>query len=107
KSRLDDAVVPRMTRTTDARKHLWELLRQAGKDGLPSGGVFGSALVMEFAAGACNALDEYSSFLTPGHLALMQSGGRGRFAGVGMDVALADERPKVTRVYPESPAREA
>lgn len=97
--------VPKMTRTTEARKQLFDLVRQAGKDGLPTGGVFASALIMEFAAGACNALDEYSSFLTPGHLAGSPSA-RGK-AGVGLEVGINNDQLRVTRVYPQSPASDA
>lgn len=93
--------VSKMTRTTEARKQLWDLVRQAGKDGLPANGIFISALVMEFAAGACNALDDYSSFLTPGHLAGASARGK---AGIGLEVGITNDRLKVTRVYPLSPA---
>jgi carboxyl-terminal processing protease len=92
----------KISRTGEARELLWEILRQAALAGLPTRSVFGSALVMEFAAGACNGLDEYSSFLTPAALAGTSSGARR--AGVGLEVALSHDRLLVTRVYPRSPA---
>src|SRR5262249_55608242 len=61
-----------------------------------------SALVMEAAAGACNSLDEYSSFLTPTHLALMQ--GPRKTIGVGLSLERDDHGVKIAKVWPGGPA---
>jgi carboxyl-terminal processing protease len=103
RARLAGLSTRKITRTAEARELLWGILRQASRDGLPTRSVFGSALVMEFAAGACNGLDEYSSFLSPGILAGAPQGPRAR-VGVGLEVALNNDRLQVTRVYPKSPA---
>ncbi len=101
--------VRKMSKLADAREQLWSVLRQASRDGLPMRSAFASALVMEFAAGACNGLDEYSSFLTPRHLASLQGTARTRpgQVGVGLEVAFSDGKLLVTRVYPKGPAQDA
>jgi carboxyl-terminal processing protease len=58
---------------------------------------------MEFACGACNALDEYSQFLTPFHINAL----RGRYVGVGVDLSITDRKLVVSRIYPKSPAMDA
>jgi carboxyl-terminal processing protease len=61
---------------------------------------------MEFAAGACNALDEYSSFITPTHLTMMQSPPRLKLGG-GIGVSLTSDNEgaiTVSHVWPASPA---
>jgi carboxyl-terminal processing protease len=107
RARLHGWAVPRMTRPSEAREQVWNVLRQATKDGLATRSTFGNALALEFAAGACNGLDEYSSFLTPSHLALVQSAVRGKTASVGLEVGWSDGKLKVTRIYPKGPAQEA
>ena len=57
---------------------------------------------LEFACGAINSLDEYSFFLTPFHLNAL----RGKYVGVGVDLAITDQRLEIARVYPNSPAAE-
>src|SRR5262249_8713534 len=59
RARLQGWAVPRMSRTSEAREQVWNVLRQATRDGLPTRAAFGNALALEFAAGACNGLDEY------------------------------------------------
>jgi carboxyl-terminal processing protease len=58
---------------------------------------------MEFACGACNALDEYSLYLTPFHLNAL----RGKYVGIGVDLAIIDHNLVISRVYPNSPAWDA
>jgi carboxyl-terminal processing protease len=62
-----------------------------------------AVFAMEFACGACNALDEYSLYLTPFHLNAL----RGRYVGVGVDLAIIDQKLVISRVYPNSPAMES
>ena len=83
------------------------VLRSARADGIALKPLVASAFALEFAAGACNALDEYSSFLTPGNLALAQSVLRGKMVGVGMEVGVVEDRLQVTRIYQKGPAHEA
>ena len=93
---------------TEAREQVLAVARAGQQAGLgarlaPLVGV----VALEFAAGACNGLDEYTLFLTPGHLSDAQASLRGRFAGIGIDVAVVEQRLEITRVYPRSPAAEA
>jgi carboxyl-terminal processing protease len=106
RARLADWPIPRMTRAAEAVEEIWNVLRQAARDGLPTRSVFGSALALEFAAGACNSLDEHSSFLTPAALAPVPSGPK-RISGVGLEVALINDKLQVTRVYRKGPAEES
>ncbi len=66
----------------------------------------GPVLILEFACGACSALDEYSLFLTPSHFSDVQATLRGRTVGIGIDVTLVAGRLEISRVYPKSPAEE-
>ncbi len=65
-----------------------------------------TVLALEFACGACNALDEYSLFLTPSHVAELQEALRGKTVGVGIDVAVVEGRLEISRVHPKSPAED-
>jgi carboxyl-terminal processing protease len=101
KVRLAGLTGRKISRPPEAREQVYHLLKDLGR------GAFGSALAMEFAAGACNTLDEYSSFVTPAGLGIVQTAVRGKLAGIGVDVAVADDALVITRVYPKSPAQEA
>ena len=58
---------------------------------------------LEFACGACNALDDYTLYLTPFHL----NAARGKYVGVGVDLAITGQNLEIARVYPNSPAAES
>jgi carboxyl-terminal processing protease len=68
---------------------------------------FAVVLALEFAFGACTGLDEYTLFLTPQHYGAIQATLRGKFVGVGIDVAVIEQQLVITRVYPKSPAANA
>ena len=78
------------TRRERASRSL-EVIRGAVRDGLSLRPATISAMVMEFAAGACNALDDHSAFLSPGNLGLVQAALRGKLVGVGVEVGLDDD----------------
>lgn len=70
--------------------------------GLPAG-----AVVMEYLFGGCNALDDYSSYLTPGKLADLYSNIDGEFVGIGIEMkADLGKGLLLVNVLPESPADE-
>ncbi len=70
--------------------------------GLPPG-----AVVMEYLFGGCNALDDYSSYLTPGKLADLYSNIDGEFVGIGIEMkAEMGKGMLLVNVLPESPADE-
>jgi carboxyl-terminal processing protease len=66
-----------------------------------------TAVVLEYAFGGCNALDDYSSYLTPSKLEDLYSGIEGEFVGIGIE--MKSEQGKgllLVNVLPESPAEE-
>jgi carboxyl-terminal processing protease len=106
-ARLADWPVRKIATRSEAREQVRAVIRSAPRDGLALRPLLFSAFALEFAAGACNALDEYSSFLTPGNLALAQSVERGKLVGVGLELGVVNERLQITRVYPKGPASDA
>lgn len=103
---LEEAKVGKVATSTEARDQALDLSRSLQQRAPQSRPTFGAAIILEFACGACNALDEYTLFLTPGHYADVQAMLRGKTVGVGIDLALVEQRVEIARVYPKSPARE-
>lgn len=67
-------------------------------------GLRSTLAVLELSSGACNALDEYTSFLTPGQLRDVYDTLRGQLVGVGIEVHVEADRLIVGQVVPGSPA---
>lgn len=66
-----------------------------------------SAVVMEYVFGGCNALDDYSSFLTPDRLDDLYGNIEGNFVGLGIEMkSEPGEGLILVNVLPESPAAE-
>jgi carboxyl-terminal processing protease len=115
RGRLDTWDSPLVTSRSEARKQVLAVIAAAQQAGLAFRPALVTVFILEFAAGACNALDEYTLFLTPGsfdpaHVA------RPRLVSVGIEVAPSEEKEPmaqqatgllITRVYPRSPARDA
>jgi carboxyl-terminal processing protease len=74
--------------------------------GLDAVGLNPSAVIVEFAAGACTALDEYTAYLTPAQLNYVQASLKGEYVGVGIEVGAVDQKLVVAGVLPGSPAAE-
>jgi carboxyl-terminal processing protease len=92
----------------EARKEVMDVALTAQREGLAAkAAALVPAFALEFASGGCNALDEYTLFLTPGRYAAAQAAQDGRAAGVGLELAAVDGRLEVARVYPGGPAQEA
>ncbi len=92
----------------EAREQVAAVARHAQQTGLTAKGVpMLGLLALEFACGACNSLDEHTLFLTPGHYSDLQASLRGRFVGIGVDLAVVEGRLEIGRVYPRGPAAEA
>jgi carboxyl-terminal processing protease len=106
-TRLAELPVRKITTRTEAREQARAVIRSAPRDRLALRPFLFSAFALEFAAGACNALDEYSSFLTPGNLALVQSAERGKLVGIGVELGVVSEKLQITRVYSKGPASDA
>ncbi len=62
-------------------------------------------VIMEYLFGGCNALDDYSRFLTPGKLMDLYSNINGEFVGLGIEMkAETDKGVLLVNVLPDSPA---
>lgn len=85
----------------EARSLILQICRTASAElGLRSGPV-----IMEYVFGACNALDDYSSFLTPGRLKDLYGNIDGEFVGLGIEMkAELGEGLLLVSVLPDSPA---
>jgi len=97
----------KITHRAEARQQVGAIGRTAQQ--LSSGGrpILLTVIALEFLSGACNALDEYTFFLTPGPYREMQTALRGRFVSIGVDLEVIDKQLVIHRVYPHSPAAEA
>lgn len=108
KGRLASWPSKKISTRDEARDQVLAVLRAAAREGIPLRPLFMSALALEFAAGACNALDEHSHFLSPGNLSLVQSALRGKVVGVGMEVGIDEgDSLRITRVHDKGPAYDA
>lgn len=64
-------------------------------------------IVMEYIFGGCNALDDYSTYLTPGKLEDLYGNIEGEFVGIGIEMkAEAGKGLLLVNVLSESPAEE-
>jgi carboxyl-terminal processing protease len=88
----------------EARNQLFALIGEAQDAGILPEVSGMSILIMEFACGACNCLDEYSLFLTPGHF---DQAARDKLVGIGVELRIVEKRAEVARIYPKSPAKGA
>jgi carboxyl-terminal processing protease len=70
-------------------------------------GIKPTVTVLEFACGACNALDEHTYYMTPRQFGEDLSSLRGETVGVGIEVELADRKLVVGQVVINSPAARA
>jgi carboxyl-terminal processing protease len=66
-----------------------------------------AAIVLEYLCGATNALDPYSTYLTPDQLNDVYSQIEGNFVGLGVELKAQDGRLAIVRVISGSPAEEA
>ncbi len=70
-------------------------------------GLSPTVTVLEFACGACNALDEHTYYLTPRQFGEDAAALRGETIGVGIEVAFEHGRLILSHVAPNSPAFKA
>ncbi len=66
-----------------------------------------AAVVLEFLCGATNALDPYSTYLTPDQLNEVYAQIEGNFVGLGLELKVQDGDLVIIRVITGSPAEEA
>ena len=70
-------------------------------------GLASSPIIMEYLFGGCNALDDYSSYLTPDRLNDLYGNIEGEFVGLGIEMkGEAGKGMRLVNVLPESPAEE-
>lgn len=65
------------------------------------------AVVLECMCGAANALDSYSTYLTPDQLNDVYSQIEGNFVGLGIEIKAKEGMLNIVRVIPNSPAERA
>ncbi len=107
RDRLDGWRDRKVANRGEAREQVLAVVRAGQQAGLPPRPGWIIAVALEFASGACNALDEFTLFLTPGSFHDAQAALRGKLVAVGIEVVAVDQHLEVSRVYPRSPAREA
>lgn len=91
-----------LTNDAAARTTVSEVCDAASTAGIPP-----AAVVMEYVFGGCNALDDYSSFLSPDRLDDLYGNIEGEFVGLGIEMkAVSGEGLLLMHVLPESPAAE-
>jgi carboxyl-terminal processing protease len=66
-----------------------------------------TCVVLEFACGACNSLDEYSVYLTPSQLREIYESLRGEEVGIGISVVVDHQKMLVAQVLAGGPAAQA
>jgi carboxyl-terminal processing protease len=106
REKLESWGAPKLANRGDAREQVLAVIQAGQQLGLAARPGWIVAVALEFAAGACNALDEYTLFLTPGSFPDPHAL-KNKPAGVGIEVAWNGERLEVSRVYRGSPAAEA
>jgi carboxyl-terminal processing protease len=74
---------PSIKKPADARDELRSVMLSAGALGVKP-----TAVLVEFISGACNALDEYTGYLSPGRLAQIEAEMNGKYVGIGIDAAV-------------------
>jgi carboxyl-terminal processing protease len=81
KERLDRLRVdrPSIKKCADAREHLQSVMLSSAVLGIKP-----TAVVVEFVSGACNALDEYTGYLSPRRLAEIEADLNGKYVGIGV-----------------------
>jgi len=95
---------PRVIATRhDAR----EAVAAAAALGLQRLNISPTAVVLEYLCGATNALDHYSTYLTPDQLNEVYAQIEGNFVGLGIELKSRNGQLLIVRVIPASPAQEA
>jgi carboxyl-terminal processing protease len=100
--RLERRPLPEVQKIREARIRV----RGIAEEALEQLGLNPSAVVLEFAWGAGNALDDYTVLLTPSQFSFLQATLRGEVVGVGLKLGSSDQKVIITTVAPNSPAAE-
>ena len=92
---------------THSRAEAAAEVRAVAEQGRQSLGLAAAPIVLEFVFGACDALDDYTSYLTPDKLDDLYSMIDGNFVGLGVELKQDDHGLKLVGVLPDGPASEA
>jgi carboxyl-terminal processing protease len=106
KAKLDSWPLVRITSRADARAQAMAVSRAASRAGIPIRPGTMPAIILEFAAGSCNALDEHSLFVTPGQLGLLRAALAGKLVSTGLEMQVRDGKLIVWQVVEGSTAAE-
>jgi carboxyl-terminal processing protease len=102
-ARLDELRDRKLAGRGDARPQVLLVFEAAQEAGLQLRPLLMTVMALEFAAGACYALDEWTAFLPPGGTADAQAL-RNRLPSIGVELALVDGDVVFSRVYRHGPA---
>jgi carboxyl-terminal processing protease len=101
KNKLEDWRSREIVNQAEACRQVKAVGLTAQKMGVGPRSILLTVITLEFLSGACNALDEYTFFLTPGHYQEVQA------VSIGVDLKVVEKRLEISRVHPRSPAWEA
>jgi carboxyl-terminal processing protease len=101
KNKLEDWRNREIVNQAEACRQVKAVGLTAQKMGVGPRSILLTVITLEFLSGACNALDEYTFFLTPGHYQEVQA------VSIGVDLKVVNKRLEILHVYPRSPAWEA
>jgi carboxyl-terminal processing protease len=82
------------------------LVREVAMESLSRFNLNATTVVMEFTCGACYAIDDYTTYLTPAQLRELCDSLKGEPVGVGLRLAAVDGKLVLADVLPGSPAAE-
>lgn len=92
-------------RPVQDRDQARQLVREVANHARQTTGIQPAAVVMEYLFGGCNALDDYSGFLTADRFQDLNSNINGEFVGIGVEMKAAEgDGMLLVNVLPESPA---
>jgi len=97
---MGDVVVQSRSAAADTVRHIADLARRRLQ-------AEPTAVVLEYMCGAANALDAYSTYLTPDQLNDVYAQIEGNFVGLGIEIKAVDGVLQIIRVIPGSPALRA
>lgn len=94
-------------RPVQTREEVHQVLDRICRLGTELLGMPATPILLEYVFGGCNALDDYSSFLTPGRYADLYANIEGQFVGLGVEIkAEPGKGLLLVNVLPDSPAAE-
>jgi len=89
------------------REEAYAVLNRVSQIASEQLGLQPTPIILEYVFGGCNALDDYSSFLTPGRYADLYANIEGQFVGLGVEIKSEPSQGLLlVNVLPDSPAAE-